>query len=96
MQSFVLCFLALLAFSKLSPSAAAVTAANSSEKIISEWYQTSGSNYNMISQVMHVYYSNLYVWTTANSMPNYTVGLLKNFFYFIHSRIISKLLQIYN
>jgi hypothetical protein len=44
------------------------------DTIISAWYKTNGTNWNITNQVMHVYYNSTYVWINANSIPAYTIG----------------------
>jgi hypothetical protein len=65
------CLIALPALSL----AVTITPAASSEKILSAWYQSNGStNWNMTSQIVHLYYENSYVYVNANSMPGYGIG----------------------
>jgi hypothetical protein len=53
---------------------ALLQAQNVTDKIITSWYKTNGTNWNLTSMVMHVFYNGSYLWVNANSIPSYTIG----------------------
>ncbi len=53
-------------------------AATSTDKVITSWKKSTGTNWNITNNVMNVWYNATYVWVYAHSIPSYSIGPWKS------------------